>query len=110
MLLKELLGGSGLCCFNNRVLDPSKNCFSHKSQNLSPNVHNTIASSLVNNEIYFSDKFFVWHSRLGHASPTTIHKILELYNIQFKNKYFVEFCNACCLGKSHRLHVGVEIG
>lgn len=43
-------------------------------------------------------------ARLGHANYRVIHNVFQLYKIQCKSKDLIEFCNLCCLGKSHRLH------
>lgn len=50
-----------------------------------------------------SSSFMTWHARLGHAHSSAIKTVLHLCNIPFSNKIISDFCNACCLGKAHRL-------
>lgn len=44
----------------------------------------------------------LWHQRLGHCSIQTTCSVLKTCNILVSNKN-MSFCNACCLGKSHKL-------
>lgn len=46
----------------------------------------------------------MWHRRLGHANSNTVKIVLDSCNISYQNKSAIDFCNACCLGKSHRIH------
>ncbi|CAI8593714.1 unnamed protein product [Vicia faba] len=44
-----------------------------------------------------------WHCRLEHPHHETLKNVLNVYNIPLPNKNMFDFCNACYLGKAHRL-------
>lgn len=45
----------------------------------------------------------MWNFRLGHPHYSIIQSILKSCNVKNVNKSQLDFCNACCLAKSHRL-------
>lgn len=46
--------------------------------------------------------FLLWHRRLGHANHRAVKQILDLCNVPHHNKAETDFCDACCLGKTHK--------
>lgn len=46
----------------------------------------------------------LWHGRLGHANSQVVSHIIKLCNMNSSNKSVSKFCNACQLGKTHRIH------
>ena len=44
--------------------------------------------------------FHLWHSRLGHPSPTVVSRVLKDCNLPFSIEKFL--CLSCCLGKFHQ--------
>lgn len=55
----------------------------------------------VNNH---ANSYTTWHRRLGHAHEAAIPTVLQLCNVSCPSKTVIDFRNACCLGKSHRVH------
>lgn len=53
--------------------------------------------------ILVSCKADVWHNRLCHPSPKVINQFVPLCNGSIKSNESLSFCEACKLGKSHRL-------
>nr|KYP42260.1 Retrovirus-related Pol polyprotein from transposon TNT 1-94 [Cajanus cajan] len=45
----------------------------------------------------------LWHNRLGHPCFSVLQNVLKFCKIPVSNKNEVQFCVACCMGKSHRL-------
>ena len=46
----------------------------------------------------------VWHSRLGHASSSVVHRVLSRHNLPFvQDESFKHICDSCQKGKSHQL-------
>lgn len=73
-----------------------------------PSIHNNTAVLNTCNIAEFSNttdfsSHTLWHNRLGHPSAVIVHKTLDLCNVPYVNKQVLDFCNACCLGKIHRL-------
>src|ERR1051325_8612192 len=54
-----------------------------------------------------SNKLALWHNRPSHANAVVVKFVLKLCNVPLNNKHNIEFCNSCCLGKSHRLYAPV---
>lgn len=77
------------------------------SQNLYSIVNNTNASLKTYIVVSHKNNRAIWNTRLGHVHFKVVHHILALCNIKLNNKHFVDFCNACCLEKSHRLHTSL---
>jgi len=44
-----------------------------------------------------------WHIRLGHPNSNLLKLVLKQCNVPLSNKIVLDFCSACCIGKSHRL-------
>lgn len=90
ILLRGLLGKDGLYCFQQLRMPvkprSSVSCF--------------VSEKSCSSNLSFS----LWHRRLGHANVKAIRHILDLCNISCCNKDLEEFCDACCLGKAHRIH------
>lgn len=59
--------------------------------------------SLVSDPSVIANTSAIWHSRLGHPSSNILKIVLNQCNITPSNKNFVEFCNSCAVGKSHRI-------
>ena len=47
--------------------------------------------------------YSLWHNRLGHPHYEVLNSVMKLCNVPTPNKFFTDFCSACCLGKAHRL-------
>lgn len=107
VLLRGTIGSDGLYCFLNIHFkeEPSirnnVKAISHNNCLLNAFVNNNTVNSV--NSLTASS-FSTWHNRLGHANSTAVTSALKLCNIPFVNKAVSDFCNACCLGKAHRLH------
>lgn len=52
----------------------------------------------------FISSFSTWHRCLGHCHASSIKTVLDICKVSYQNKYVIDLCNACCLGKTHRLH------
>lgn len=102
IFLEVFLDISGLYCFNNLVPAIACNTFTLKLHQESSFVNNTIALDCVSNKAY------LWHARLGHANSKVILNVFQICKIQCKNKDLTDFCNSCCLGKTHRIHASLS--
>lgn len=102
ILLIGTLGQDGLYCFKgHQVLKKSRP--SQGSQRFPRQVAlNNVAVAVT--DVNHSTSFSLWHGRLGHANSNTVKIVLDICKVPFRNKNSLDFCNACCLGKSHRLH------
>lgn len=71
-----------------------------------PSANTTIMSTTpaIAAESDFFSTYTLWHRRLGHAHANAVRTILDLCKVSYQNKTVSDFCNACCLGKAHRLH------
>lgn len=96
VLLQGSLGSDGLYSFKDiKLVKPSGSSF----------LHNTISSLVsVSESGNKTSSYSLWHSRLGHAHSTAVKSVLDMCRIPYQNKSVLDFCNACCMGKSHRLH------
>lgn len=83
MFLEGLLDESGLYFFPNIALEPLIISLSHKSYSLSPIFNTTLAKIL--------------HITCQSSNMQSI------FQLCIKNKNFTDFCDSCCLGKSHKL-------
>lgn len=45
----------------------------------------------------------VWHRRLGHTSKKILSQVLNSCKLSISLKNKVDFCDACQMGKSHKL-------
>ena len=50
-----------------------------------------------------STTFDLWHNKLGHPSKKIVKVVLAKCNISYSNKVVPSLCQACCLGKLHKL-------
>lgn len=62
-------------------------------------LNNIIVVNTSDNVGSIPNNFCIWNSNLGHANPRAIYSILHLCNIHLKNKFYIKYCNSCCLGK-----------
>lgn len=99
ILLKGDLGSDGLYRFPNIQVTQAPASASVSPFQSIPASNNLVVAS--NNHV---DTYTTWHRRLGHAHENAIRSVLSLCNIPCSSKTVSDFCNACCLGKSHRLH------
>jgi hypothetical protein len=51
----------------------------------------------------FAASLSTWHARLGHASTTTVCRVLESSDISFGSSSNSSICLACSISKSHKL-------
>jgi histone deacetylase 1/2 len=125
VLLKGSLGADGLYCFPHLPLTKGPTCLASVTQsstaslpNKDQQVHNSdigSADTLAFNKVscnvskhsisstFSSQTAKLWHQRLGHANSKVLHNVLHLCNIAFNNKNS-DFCDSCCMGKSHKIH------
>jgi histone deacetylase 1/2 len=125
VLLKGSLGKDGLYCFhhlpllkgptcltNSTVLCSTSSATNKSSSNVASDiesVHSLESVLLPSNKVVASfvassSSPNVWHHRLGHANSNSIKTILQLCKVSYNNTKFSDFCDSCCVGKSHRLH------
>jgi len=97
-LLEGVVGSDGLYQFKPLQFLPSM------SKSLSYCNNATISSVVCNSSSSSNDSFNKWHCRLGHANPNAVKSILNLCKIPFHNKHVLDFCVACSVRKSHKLH------
>uniref|UniRef100_A0A2N9FWE2 Integrase catalytic domain-containing protein n=1 Tax=Fagus sylvatica TaxID=28930 RepID=A0A2N9FWE2_FAGSY len=50
-----------------------------------------------------SDKWHLWHSRLGHPSSNVLHNIFPCFSTGSNSKSVIEHCHHCLAGKMHQL-------
>jgi transposase InsO family protein len=50
-----------------------------------------------------SDKWQLWHSRLGHPSAKVLSSLSHSFNFNFLSKPVLEHCHHCLTGKMHQL-------
>jgi transposase InsO family protein len=50
-----------------------------------------------------SDKWHLWHSRLGHPSSNVLHNIFPYFSTVPNSKSVIEHCHHCLAGKMHQL-------
>jgi transposase InsO family protein len=50
-----------------------------------------------------SDKWQLWHSRLGHPSAKVLSSLSHSFNFNFLSKSILEHCHHCLAGKMHQL-------
>ena len=62
-----------------------------------------VVDSIVNTTSCNFVSFANWHFRLGHPSVDAMKIVFRLCNLSNVNKKNLDFCNHCCIGKSHRL-------
>jgi hypothetical protein len=48
-----------------------------------------------------SDKWHLWHSRLGHPSSNVLHNIFPCFSTGSNSKSVIEHCHHCLAGKMH---------
>ncbi|KAJ9552510.1 hypothetical protein OSB04_016555 [Centaurea solstitialis] len=46
-----------------------------------------------------------WHHRLAHPHESILRRLISAYNLPMSTNKLLPICNACQLGKSHRLHL-----
>src|ERR1044072_51213 len=97
VLLYGSLGHDGLYHFPTLVPTPSHPALS--SSIFPTTFSNKTAVATVN-----AISFATWHSRLGHPSLNVLKQILQSCKIPIPNKSEFDFCSACAIGKSHKLH------
>lgn len=103
VLLLGTLSNDGLYCFKDiQVLHSfdSRQCSRTLTTRAAAN--NVVASA--SSDANKCSSFSLWHGRLDHAHPNAIRTVMEICKIPYRTKTMLDFCNACCLGKSHRLH------
>lgn len=100
VLLKGKVGPDGLYEFPH-LLQPAAECLPSVSSSKFPQINSTISDLNVNNSVPFST--ITWHNRLGHPDFNTLETELNHCNIPVSNKFAIDFCSACSVGKSHRL-------
>jgi histone deacetylase 1/2 len=61
-------------------------------------------NSQGNSSTFSSQNANLWHHRLGHANSKAVFSVIQLCNIACNNKSSLDFCDSCCIGKSHKLH------
>lgn len=103
VLLKGQVGLDGLYCFQHRQFLPKYASQVQSQFSSTPHVH-TITKS--NNSALDADcsTFTVWHRHLGHAHSSAVRSVLDLCKVTYQSKTISDFCNACCLGKAHRIN------
>lgn len=53
--------------------------------------------------VQITTSYYTWHCRLGHPNDNIVKTIFNRCNITQLNKNVLDFCTACCFGKSNRL-------
>lgn len=77
---------------------------SKPSQNSLCNFVSTISSNNVQSATVIGPTLYdLWHARYGHPHHEALKHALTQCNVPVPIKYNFTFCQACCLGKSHRL-------
>ena len=77
---------SKLCAYSSCIPDPSSSVLtSHKSS------------------VSLNNVFELWHKCLGHPSGKVVKSVLTHCNIKHINEQPSSLCQACCLGKLHKL-------
>jgi len=72
---------------------------SSRTESSSPTSSSSASSTITNQKLSLYSK---WHNRLGHPSLTILNHVLKACNVSSINKTSVDFCVACCMGKSHQ--------
>jgi histone deacetylase 1/2 len=125
VILKGSLGADGLYSFHHLPLLKDPMCLTGSAMPFSAqsatnkssstvtsdieSVHSSVSLPLSKNKAVASftassSESNVWHHRLGHANTKSVKSILQLCNISYNNAKLSEFCDSCCIGKSHKLH------
>lgn len=104
VLLDGFIDENGLHCFNNLTLDSSHNSTLSSFHKLYSFANNTTTNARNDSVSTNVDKRVMWHYRLSHANPRSVNHVLKLCNILVNNKCSKNFCHACRLNKSRRLH------
>jgi hypothetical protein len=106
VLLEGFVGTDGLYQFQPLKFLVHKSASNHdfKSANVSNSNNSNTSSIACNSANSFVNSFQNWHLRLGHNHANAVKSVLNLCKIPFNNKNVLEFCNACSVGKSHKLH------
>jgi len=116
ILLKGSLGSDGLYQFPLPLLPSivhvSPTCLSYVApsttsssslsscpKSFSPTSSSSASSTITNHKLSLYSK---WHNRLGHPSLTVLNHVLKACNVSSINKTSMDFCVACCMGKSHQ--------
>lgn len=72
------------------------------SSSVHPVSHCTTSITSCNNNTKVQQPYYVWHCRLGHVHDSVVKTILHKCNISNFNENELDFCLACCFGKSSR--------
>nr|KYP37003.1 Retrovirus-related Pol polyprotein from transposon TNT 1-94 [Cajanus cajan] len=100
VLVQGNVGSDGLYCFPNLQLQAAP---SNSSAFIVSNNSNIVVSDVdVLNNVK-SSSHTLWHARLGHPNFHVQKLVSQQCNIPVVNKIDGFFCNACCMGKAHRL-------
>jgi hypothetical protein len=71
-------------------------------------IHSQLFSSAFNNtactaQSFSSEKWQLWHSRLGHPSAKILTSLFPTLHSNFLSKDVIEHCHHCLAGKMHQL-------
>jgi histone deacetylase 1/2 len=136
VLLKGSLGADGLYSFHHLPLLKDPTCLTSSSMVVASSsatnksssvvasdiesVHSLVSLPLHKNKAVSNTNRFVasfvssstspnvWHHRLGYANSKSVKTILNLCNSSYNNAKLSEFCDSCCMGKSHKLHASMK--
>ncbi|XP_019420673.1 PREDICTED: uncharacterized protein LOC109330855 [Lupinus angustifolius] len=111
VLLKGFLTPEGLYAFTDlQPLHSSKPSVVHVSSYFPCNSNNIVMHKSKNNVSSpivvpsSCSSYFLCYCRLGHAHQKVVSHVLNTCNVSHMNKTILDFCTACSLGKSHKLH------
>lgn len=62
-----------------------------------------LADHVVGDEVTTVTQFGLWHKRLGYPSAEVLVQCLKYYNLSISRDSIKSLCNACELGKTHKL-------
>lgn len=118
VLLRGSLGGDGLDKFDSTPKFPSSQVLSvtkpkssqqFRSSYIGPSLAFNIQCNNSCPNASTSSLYQIWHQKLGQHSHAVLKNLLQLCNIRIPNKKLIDFCNACCMGKVHRLPSAASI-
>ncbi|XP_019430753.1 PREDICTED: uncharacterized protein LOC109338075 [Lupinus angustifolius] len=110
VLLRGTLTSEGLYAFHDLQpsICPRPSTIDVSKQQVPPRFPFSV-NKIVHNTTSGSSSYSLWHCMLGHANDKVVSNVLTTCKISHCNKSVLNFCSACCLGKSHKLHASNSI-